>query len=80
MCLLGAIRSRYFFLAYIRVWILIFAVEDGNGRVARIIASIPLMKCGFPPLYVSLSQRPDYYDAIRKVCTHSFDFLPVPFS
>ncbi|KZW03771.1 hypothetical protein EXIGLDRAFT_2945 [Exidia glandulosa HHB12029] len=40
--------------------------EDGNGRISRILASIPLMMDGLPPLYISLLQRGVYYDAINQ--------------
>lgn len=44
-----------------------FAFQDGNGRLARIIASIPLMQHGFPPMSVTFNQRSDYYSGIRQV-------------
>ncbi|KAF8072092.1 fido domain-containing protein [Lyophyllum atratum] len=40
--------------------------EDGNGRLVRLIASIPLVKYGYPPISVTLTQRVDYYGAITK--------------
>lgn len=30
---------------------------DGNGRIARLIANLPLLKCGYPPLLISLEWR-----------------------
>ena len=33
---------------------------DGNGRVARLLANIPLLKAGFPPLTIPEEQRRDY--------------------
>ncbi|RDB17125.1 Adenosine monophosphate-protein transferase FICD [Hypsizygus marmoreus] len=39
--------------------------EDGNGRLARLLASIPLMKHGYPPISIVSTQRPDYYAAIN---------------
>ena len=41
--------------------------QDGNGRVARIIASIPLVKAGYPPISITLGQRTSYYTAIQQV-------------
>lgn len=35
---------------------------DGNGRVARLIANLPLLKNGFPPLLVSRERRAEYID------------------
>ncbi|EDR04551.1 uncharacterized protein LACBIDRAFT_295034 [Laccaria bicolor S238N-H82] len=40
--------------------------DDGNGRLVRLISSIPLLRHGYPPISISLNQRADYYDAINK--------------
>ncbi|KIJ60752.1 hypothetical protein HYDPIDRAFT_98137 [Hydnomerulius pinastri MD-312] len=40
--------------------------EDGNGRLTRLIASIPLMMHGYPPISMTLNQRPEYHLAINK--------------
>ena len=37
---------------------------DGNGRIARLIANLPLLRCGYPPLLVSPDRRIDYINAI----------------
>lgn len=37
---------------------------DGNGRIARLIANLPLLKCGHPPLLISLSRRAEYVDCL----------------
>lgn len=37
---------------------------DGNGRIARLIANLPLLKCGQPPLMISMSRRPEYIDML----------------
>ncbi|KIM36009.1 hypothetical protein M413DRAFT_449459 [Hebeloma cylindrosporum] len=41
--------------------------EDGNGRMARLLASIPLMNHGYPPVPIGLTHRAEYYAAINKV-------------
>ncbi|KAF4618594.1 hypothetical protein D9613_009663 [Agrocybe pediades] len=41
--------------------------DDGNGRVARLIASIPLIRNGYPPISLNLHQTPDYYNSLRMV-------------
>jgi len=33
---------------------------DGNGRMARLLANIPVMRAGFPPILVSLAKRREY--------------------
>ncbi|KAK0491574.1 fido domain-containing protein [Armillaria novae-zelandiae] len=38
--------------------------NDGNGRTARLISSIPLMMHEYPPLSIGLTQRSDYYDGL----------------
>jgi Fic family protein len=37
---------------------------DGNGRVARLIANLPLLRGGQPPLLISLSRRAEYIDQL----------------
>ncbi len=37
---------------------------DGNGRIARLIANLPLLKCGYPPLLISLARRAEYIDLL----------------
>jgi Fic family protein len=32
---------------------------DGNGRLARLIANLPLLKCGWPPLLKKHTNRPE---------------------
>jgi Fic family protein len=38
---------------------------DGNGRVARLLASIPLLRATSIPLWVEVSDRPRYIDALE---------------
>ena len=33
---------------------------DGNGRIARLIANLPLLRAGFPPLVIPKEQRKNY--------------------
>jgi Fic family protein len=37
---------------------------DGNGRIARLIANLPLLKCGWPPLLIALARRVEYIDLL----------------
>jgi Fic family protein len=37
---------------------------DGNGRIARLIANLPLLKCGWPPLLISVEHRAKYIDLL----------------
>ena len=37
---------------------------DGNGRVARLVANIPVFKSGYPPILIPLEKRKDYIDKL----------------
>lgn len=37
---------------------------DGNGRLARLIANIPLLQNGFPPLVIDAKQRREYIQTL----------------
>ncbi|MER7923889.1 Fic family protein [Streptomyces sp. NPDC096057] len=50
--------------------------EDGNGRMARLLANISLARNGFPPLLVrSQVDRGQYYDALAR--SDDGDILPL---
>ena len=40
--------------------------EDGNGRVSRIISSIPLLKINLPPIVVNPKNKLNYFAAIHE--------------
>ncbi|KAH9482122.1 Protein adenylyltransferase FICD [Psilocybe cubensis] len=40
--------------------------DDGNGRLVRIIASLPLLQHKFPPISITMAQRAEYYKGIVK--------------
>ncbi len=37
---------------------------DGNGRVARLIANLPVLRGGYPPIVVPRERRADYIDVL----------------
>lgn len=37
---------------------------DGNGRMARLVANLPVLRSGFPPIIVPSTERQDYIEAI----------------
>ena len=39
---------------------------DGNGRTARLLLNLELMKEGFPPVIIKVANRLEYYDALDK--------------
>lgn len=38
---------------------------DGNGRTARLLTNLMLLKTGYPPVIVGPEHRPDYLDALE---------------
>ncbi|KAJ3001262.1 hypothetical protein NUW54_g6543 [Trametes sanguinea] len=49
---------------------------DGNGRVCRIVSSLPLLKAGFPPINIRHSQKAKYLDALR-IANSAADLRPL---
>ena len=43
---------------------------DGNGRLARLIANIPLLKAGLPPLVIDEARRAEY---IKSLSTYQIE-------
>jgi hypothetical protein len=46
------------------VFVRIHPFFDGNGRMARLIANLPVLAAGFPPILVPMSRRGDYIDLL----------------
>jgi Fic family protein len=47
---------------------------DGNGRTARLIMNLELMKAGYPPAIIRVEDRSRYYDVLDHACvTGDFD-------
>ncbi len=42
---------------------------DGNGRTARIIMNLELIKAGFPPVVIPVENRLEYYQALDRTHT-----------
>jgi len=54
--------------AYVRAHMAITSIHpfyDGNGRIARLVANLPVLVAGFPPIVIPMERRQDYIDAIR---------------
>ncbi|KAF8194657.1 fido domain-containing protein [Pholiota molesta] len=49
------------------VFVAIHPFEDGNGRMSRILASIPLLRSKLPPLCVPSFYRNPYYTALNNI-------------
>ena len=39
---------------------------DGNGRIARLVANIPLLKSGLPPIVIPSNKRREYTQLLAK--------------
>jgi Fic family protein len=39
---------------------------DGNGRTARLLLNLILMRAGFPPTVVKMNNRKNYYAALER--------------
>ena len=56
-------------LAYSRLHILFACVHpfyDGNGRMARLLANIPVLRSGYPPITIDSAHRYDYLQMMRQ--------------
>jgi Fic family protein len=54
-------------LAYVHLHVSFVRIHpffDGNGRLARLIANIPVLKSGLPPVIIPKQQRKQYIDAL----------------
>jgi Fic family protein len=49
--------------------------QDGNGRIARALASLVLIRAGWFPLVVSRDDRPRYIEALEQADSKSLDSL-----
>ena len=54
---------------------LVHPFSDGNGRVGRALMNFILERAGYPTIYLGLSQRKDYLDAIMPA--DDGDFVPI---
>ena len=55
--------------AYARIhagFVSIHPFWDGNGRLARLVANVPVLNAGLPPLVIPKEQRKEYIDALAR--------------
>lgn len=51
------------------IFVKIHPFVDGNGRTARLLLNLELMKNGYPPVIIKKEERIDYYNALDKAHT-----------
>ena len=44
-------------------------LPDGNGRTARLLLNLELMKDGYPPVIIKVENRLAYYEALDEAHT-----------
>jgi Fic family protein len=49
--------------------------NDGNGRTARLLMNLVLLRGGYPPVAVRPEDRPAYLRALQQATPESFDRL-----
>lgn len=58
--------------AYVHgIFVGIHPFVDGNGRTARLLMNLELMKSGYPPIVIRAENRLEYYSALDKAHTTS---------
>ncbi len=66
---LQAVDARYAAPAYARIhagFVSIHPFWDGNGRLARLIANVPLLNAGLPPLVIPKEERRVYIETLAR--------------
>ncbi len=48
---------------------------DGNGRLARLLMNLRLMRSGFPPTIMRKEERRAYYSALEKADSNDYKAL-----
>lgn len=46
---------------------------DGNGRTARLLLNMELMKSGYPPIVIKKENRMEYYSILDKTCNKNYE-------
>ena len=62
-------NSRQALDAYVKLHVSFVRIHpffDGNGRLARLVANIPVLRAGFPPVVIPKENRKDYIDALSE--------------
>jgi Fic family protein len=76
MALNASLNKEGALLSYIdlhQAFVRIHPFADGNGRMARLVANLPILKSGFPPVLIDRTRRRDYLQ-----CLSSYDLQAGP--
>ena len=63
----GGIDPKLAHAVYARIHVALSSVQpfpDGNGRVARLVANIPLLNAGLPPIIIPATRRMEYMQSL----------------
>ncbi len=63
------IISSLFHYKFVRI----HPFDDGNGRMARILMNLILMKFSYPPIIIPFGIKDDYYNALQFAVAEDFD-------
>lgn len=64
----GALRSH---VALHASFVRIHPFPDGNGRLARLVANLPVIRSGLPPVIIPQRQRKQYMDILAAYHFHA---------
>lgn len=64
----GAMRSH---VALHASFVRIHPFSDGNGRLARLVANLPVIRSGLPPVIIPRQQRKEYMDILAAYHFHT---------
>jgi len=56
------LKRKLFHYKFIRI----HPFDDGNGRLARILMNLILMKSGYPPVVIKTEAKNEYYKALQQ--------------
>ena len=58
----GVASFAWLHAAFVRI----HPFADGNGRMARLVANLPLLRAGLPPVLIPLSRRAEYVEILAR--------------
>lgn len=56
-------------------FVAIHPFDDGNGRVARLLMNLIVMRAGYPPIIIKNETRKNYYLALNKADQGDYETL-----